>query len=144
MLIETRPAPGAGRGTARPAPARHRGPAAALPSGTRARFDAGVRLAALVALWSSLLLYRYTGRPLFSSEFEVLAAERGLQVLRLPGHRRAAGSWLGGGVGAADDRAALTRWVPDIADRDVYVCGPAPWADDVRRSTQHAGRRSPR
>jgi ferredoxin-NADP reductase len=29
--------------------------------------------------------------------------------------------------------------VPDIADRDVYVCGPEPWADDVRRTTEAAG-----
>jgi predicted ferric reductase len=87
----------------------------------------------------AVLLYRYTGRPLFVSEFEQLAADRGLQVLGLPGHRRAEGSWLGDGVGPADDLTALTYWVPDIADRDVYVCGPEPWADDVRRATEAAG-----
>jgi ferredoxin-NADP reductase len=57
----------------------------------------------------------------------------------LPGHRRASGSWLGEGIGTASDLAALTDWVPDIADRDVYVCGPEPWADDVRRTTEAAG-----
>jgi ferredoxin-NADP reductase len=29
--------------------------------------------------------------------------------------------------------------VPDVADRDVYVCGPQAWADDVRRSVLAAG-----
>ena len=112
-----------------------------------ALIGAGVGVTPLRALAEALdyapgeavLLYRYTGRPLFQREFEALAAARGLQVLWLPGHRRAPDSWLGDGVGAADDRAALTWWVPDIADRDVYVCGPAPWADDVARTTAAAG-----
>ena len=31
------------------------------------------------------------------------------------------------------------RSVPDIADRDVFVCGPEPWAEQVRRSALAAG-----
>ena len=31
-----------------------------------------------------------------------------------------------------DDLSHLLHWVPDIAERDVYVCGPEPWADLVR------------
>jgi predicted ferric reductase len=112
-----------------------------------ALIGAGVGVTPLRALAEALeyapgeavLLYRYSGRPLFQHEFEQLAADRGLEVLWLPGHRRAPGSWLGEGVSSADDLTALTRWVPDIADRDVYVCGPAPWADDVRRTTGAAG-----
>jgi ferredoxin-NADP reductase len=112
-----------------------------------ALIGAGVGITPLRALAEALdyapgdavLLYRYSGQPLFQREFERLAADRGLEVLWLPGHRRAPGSWLGDGVGAASDLAALTWWVPDIADRDVYVCGPEPWADDVRRTTGAAG-----
>jgi predicted ferric reductase len=112
-----------------------------------ALIGAGVGVTPLRALAEALdyapgdavLLYRFTGRPLFAHEFETLAAERGLQIIGLPGHRRAPGSWLGDGVGAADDLTALTYWVPDIADRDVYVCGPEQWADDVRRATEAAG-----
>ncbi len=85
------------------------------------------------------LLYRFTGRPLFEPELRRLADERGLHVVLLPGHRRHPGSFLGDGVGPADDRDLLTRWIPDIADRDVYVCGPQAWADDVRRTTEAAG-----
>jgi predicted ferric reductase len=87
----------------------------------------------------AVLLYRFTDRPLFGDEMAVLARERGLQVVWLPGHRRAPDSWLGDGVGSADDLTALTFWVPDIAERDVYVCGPETWADDVRRTTSAAG-----
>src|SRR3954453_24010782 len=36
----------------------------------------------------AVLLYRFTGDPLFPREFEVLADERGLRVIWLPGHRR--------------------------------------------------------
>jgi ferredoxin-NADP reductase len=57
----------------------------------------------------------------------------------LAGHRRASDSWLGAGVGAADDVTALTWWVPDLAERDVYVCGPEDWIETVRRVTQAAG-----
>ena len=87
----------------------------------------------------AVLLYRFTDRPLFEGELAALARERGLQAIWLPGHRRAPDSWLGDGVGGADDRTALTFWVPDIAERDVYVCGPEGWAEDVRRTTSAAG-----
>jgi ferredoxin-NADP reductase len=87
----------------------------------------------------AVLMYRYSGRPLFERELSALATDRGLEILGLPGHRRAPGSWLGAGVGPSSDRAALTYWVPDIADRDVYVCGPEGWAEDVRRTTEAAG-----
>jgi predicted ferric reductase len=112
-----------------------------------ALIGAGVGITPLRALAEELdyapgdavLLYRYTGRPLFERELATLAADRGLDVVGLPGHRRAPGSWLGDGVGPAGDLTALKYWVPDIADRDVYVCGPEAWADDVRRTTQAAG-----
>jgi predicted ferric reductase len=112
-----------------------------------ALIGAGVGVTPLRALAEALdyapgdavLLHRYADRPLFQQELEQLAAQRGLQVLGLPGHRRSPGSWLGDGIGSADDLTALTWWVPDIAERDVYVCGPEPWAADVRRTTEAAG-----
>jgi predicted ferric reductase len=108
---------------------------------------AGVGITPLRALAEALhyapgeavLLHRFTDRPLFDRELAVLVRERGLRVIQLPGHRRAPNSWLGAGIGPADDLTALTYWVPDIADRDVYVCGPEAWADDVRRTTEAAG-----
>ena len=108
---------------------------------------AGVGITPLRALVESLeyapgeavLLHRFTDRPLFERELAVLGQERGLQVIMLPGHRRAPGSWLGAGIGPSEDLTALTYWVPDVAERDVYVCGPEAWAEDVRRSTDAAG-----
>ena len=42
-------------------------------------------------------------------------------------------------MGTVDDLGALRHWVPDVAERDVYVCGPEPWVDSVRRTTEAAG-----
>lgn len=86
-----------------------------------------------------VLLQRYTDEPLFSAELERLARERGLEVLNLPGHRRAPDSWLGRHAGTADDLTCLRHWVPDIAERDVFLCGPVPWTDAVRRTLAAAG-----
>jgi len=112
-----------------------------------ALIGAGVGVTPLRALAEGLdyrpgeatLLYRFTGRPLFQREFEALAEQRGLQLLSLPGHRRSADSWLPSAAGTASDVTALTYWIPDIAQRDVYVCGPEEWAADVRRTCEDAG-----
>jgi predicted ferric reductase len=113
-----------------------------------ALIGAGVGVTPLRALAEALdyapgdavLLYRFTGkRPLFAHELERLSQARGLDIIWLPGHRRAPDSWLGDGVGRASDARALAYWVPDIAERDVYVCGPEQWADDVRRTTEAVG-----
>lgn len=91
----------------------------------------------------AVLLQRFRDRPLFSRELGLIARERGLKVLELPGPRRSAHSWLGSWPGSnlegVDDLTALRHWVPDIAERDVYVCGPEPWVAGVRRTTEAAG-----
>ncbi|MEZ5093393.1 ferric reductase-like transmembrane domain-containing protein [Nocardioides sp.] len=112
-----------------------------------ALIGAGVGITPLRALAEGLayapgdavVLYRFRDRPLFEREFHVLARERGLQVLWLPGRRRSPTSWLGANAGRVDDATALGHWVPDLAERDVYVCGPDAWADDVRRSALALG-----
>lgn len=81
----------------------------------------------------AVLLHRWTSEPLFAGELAHLAATRGLQVVDLPGRRRHPESWLGDAP-LVDDTTLLHGWVPDLAERDVWVCGPAPWADAVRRS----------
>jgi ferredoxin-NADP reductase len=116
---------------------------------TRAKvafFGAGVGVTPLRALAEGLpyadaiYVERFTDEPLFGAEIDRLARERaGLRVLRLPGHRRDPGSWIGSGVGRADDLTALRYWIPDIAERDVFVCGPAPWTDLVCRTLTAAG-----
>jgi predicted ferric reductase len=107
-----------------------------------ALIGAGVGVAPLRALAEALpyapgdavLLQRDTGAPLFAAEFDVLARERGLRVHWLPGPRRAPDSWLGEGAGPADDLTVLLGLIPDVARRDVYLCGPEAWSASVRRT----------
>ena len=87
----------------------------------------------------AVLLQRYRDEPLMSAELQDLARTRGLELLWLPGHRRAPDSWLGAHAGDADDQTSLTFWVPDLDQRDVYVCGPAAWTDEVLRTLAAAG-----
>ncbi len=128
------------------------GPYGRLSARTRTRtrvalIGAGVGITPLRALAEGLdyepgdavLVERFTSQPLFASEVDQLVSTRGLQVLRLPGRRRSPDSWLGDGVGTADDLTALRYWIPDIAERNVYVCGPAAWTDLVCRSLAAAG-----
>lgn len=112
-----------------------------------ALIGAGVGITPLRALAQELeytpgdavLLQRYTRQPLFTQGLQNLSHDRGLQVVPLPGHRRTPGSWLGDDTGNVDDPTALRQWVPDIADRDVYVCGPEHWTALVRSTLHEAG-----
>lgn len=112
-----------------------------------ALIGAGVGITPLRALAEGLayepgdavMLHRYRAHPLMQAELEQLSARRGLELLWLPGTRRSDDSWLGGHVGRADDLTALRSWVPDIADRDVYVCGPTVWTAQVVRTLREAG-----
>lgn len=88
----------------------------------------------------AVLLHRFTKDRLFGRELDQLRHERGLRVLSLPGRRRADWSWIGGDVaGDATDLDALLHWIPDIAERDVYLCGPQAWSDLVRADLLRAG-----
>jgi predicted ferric reductase len=109
-----------------------------------ALIGAGVGITPLRALAEDLdgdvvVLHRFRAEPLFAREFAVLARERSIGLVPLPGRRRGPDSWLGSGVGPTDDLTALLARVPDIAERDVYLCGPAPWTDLVRRTLRAAG-----
>ena len=111
-----------------------------------ALIGAGVGSAPLVALAEELapagdvvVLHRSSGPGAFIEDLRRLA-DRGVRVLHLPGRRRRPDSWLGDAhAGRYSDLAALRHWVPDIAHRDVYVCGPTPWADLVVADLRRAG-----
>ena len=77
----------------------------------------------------AVLVHRYADRPLFARELAALGAERGLRVIDLPGPRHL----------PANQPGALLHHVPDLAHRDVYVCGPEEWADEVGRVARAAG-----
>jgi ferredoxin-NADP reductase len=117
---------------------------------TRARIallGAGVGVTPLRALAEGLpyapgdavLLQRATAQPLFGRELDVLAAERGLRSEWLAGPRRSPDSWLGTDSGPGADLDVLLQWIPDVAERDVYICGPQRWTDAVRHTLTAAG-----
>jgi ferredoxin-NADP reductase len=65
---------------------------------------------------------------LFRQELDDIATRRGAQVAYLLGEDREALS-----------AAGPQRLVPDLAGRDVYMCGPPRLVDAVRRSVRSAG-----
>ena len=87
----------------------------------------------------AIILQRYTAEPLFTRELEMLAAEKGLEVVHLPGPRRTRNAVLGPATRGLPELIALTRWIPDLADRDVFLCGPDDWTDGVERLALAAG-----
>jgi ferredoxin-NADP reductase len=68
-----------------------------------------------------------------------LARSRGATLFHLTGARSArhTGSWLPDGATDAGHR--LKDYAPDVADADVYVCGPAAWARNVIQDARAAG-----
>ena len=102
-----------------------------------ALIGAGVGITPLRALAEGLhyapgeavLLHRYADEPLFGHELAAIAAERGLDLIDLPGSRHLPGN----------QPARLLHHVPDLAHRDVYVCGPQEWTAEVRRAALAAG-----
>jgi predicted ferric reductase len=86
------------------------------------------------------LIYRFTApeQGLFADELDDIAARRGVDLHYLVGPRRADDSWLPTGYHGGDVDA-LTELVPDIANREVYVCGPPPWVSSLRTALRAAG-----
>ncbi len=90
----------------------------------------------------AVLLYRARNESqlLFRRELDALAARRGIRVHYLLGRRvRGRASWLPAQYGAAADETILQYLVPDIAEHDVYVCGPDAWTEAVIASACGAG-----
>ncbi|MEO7000141.1 MAG: ferric reductase-like transmembrane domain-containing protein, partial [Terracoccus sp.] len=115
------------------------GPYGRLHAGVRIReksvlIGAGIGITPLRALLEELpagpdatvLIYRVGSKDdlVLSTELVSLAASRGARVTAVVGHRQLSwDSWLPIEASHVDDAEALRRIVPDIAERDVYVCG---------------------
>ena len=67
----------------------------------------------------------------FRNELETLASARGATVKFLVGRREVVGDPLGA--------RSLARLVPDLLDRDVYLCGPVPMMEHVETSLRGLG-----
>jgi predicted ferric reductase len=133
------------------------GPYGTMTADRRTRRDvlligAGVGITPLRGLAQEIAAERYSGiRPsivvlhrvhsaaaaAFVGEFTDLHRRSGIQVLPLIGPRGPDTGWLPG-PGPADPTTALLHLVPDVADREVYVCGSAPWARAVIKTLRAA------
>ncbi|MGW5718642.1 ferredoxin reductase family protein [Amycolatopsis sp. NPDC003865] len=136
-------------------PALFEGPYGRLTATVRkgrklALFASGIGITPLRALLDELpyrpgeaVLFQRAGRPadlLFRRELEDLAARRGVRIHYLPGRRsRDRASWLPAGYAPVPDEQVLRHLVPDIAEHDVYVCGPDAWTGAVLGSARRAG-----
>jgi predicted ferric reductase len=79
------------------------------------------------------------GDAVLAHELVELARARGGRVHGVIGHRDPQrGGWQPAGA-PLPDHAALLRLVPDIAQRDVFVCGPPAWIDHVVEAALDAG-----
>jgi predicted ferric reductase len=79
------------------------------------------------------MLYRVSDANdiVFRDELETLARARGASVQFLVGSRDVVGDPLAAG--------SLARLVPDLLDRDVYLCGPVAMMDRVKASLRSLG-----
>ena len=79
----------------------------------------------------------------FRAELDILAERRGATVVYLTGRRaiREDGtpSWLPESMSQRSDEAALRWLVPDLADHDVFICGPEVWTEAARTAVTRAG-----
>lgn len=65
-------------------------------------------------------------------EVEELSATKGVALHVVLGSR-------GDGWSSADQPATLESLVPDVAERDIYICGPVRWAAAVEQEARAAG-----
>ena len=89
----------------------------------------------------SVVLLQRASRPdaiLFAAEFAVLAQHHHLRVVPMIGHRGSEVAWLPPPL-SADPEGSLTGLVPDVNDREVYLCGPSPWMDSVFGTLRRVG-----
>ncbi len=102
----------------------------------------GIGITPLRALFEALpakhgditLIYRVRDAReiVFREELETLARARGARVHYLVGKRD-------GPAGDQLDAGSLERLVPDVRERDVYLCGPGPMMKRVERSLGRLG-----
>ncbi|MFG2041849.1 ferric reductase-like transmembrane domain-containing protein [Dactylosporangium sp. NPDC048998] len=130
------------------------GPYGALTAERRDRYKvllvaAGVGITTMRALLDDLapagaaatLLYRVRSLDdaVFRHELDSFARHYGVRVVYLDGHRPRTGSWLPARYAARNDPAGLRRLVPDVAEHDVFLCGPPPWMAAVRGTLAACG-----
>lgn len=89
-----------------------------------------------------VLVYRVHSAAdvLFRDELARLAADRGARVVTVSGPRiRTRDSWLPMSAAHLGDVEALVHLVPDVAERDVFLCGNEQWMDHAQAAVLGAG-----
>ncbi|MEU8230906.1 ferric reductase-like transmembrane domain-containing protein [Actinoplanes sp. NPDC048967] len=109
----------------------------------------GVGITPLLALlWDlpyghgqATLVYRarHAAEVAFLDELEWLAQRRGVRLVPLIGPRAHPTSWLPAEYADYTDAEALREIAPDLADHDLYLCGPDRWTDAVRAAARAVG-----
>ncbi|MGX6607565.1 ferredoxin reductase family protein [Micromonosporaceae bacterium Da 78-11] len=87
------------------------------------------------------LLYRIRRHEdaVFRTELDEAARCGQARVVYLDGGRARPGSWLPARFARVGDLAGLLWLVPDVAQHDVFLCGPPPWMAGVRATLREAG-----
>ncbi|QGN57780.1 oxidoreductase [Nostocoides sp. HKS02] len=74
------------------------------------------------------------------AELSELARQQGARYVTVEGSRVPdRDSWLPASAAHLTDVEALTQLVPDVAERDVFLCGSPGWMDAARRAALDAG-----
>ncbi|MFM5952437.1 MAG: oxidoreductase, partial [Micrococcales bacterium] len=71
-------------------------------------------------------------------ELRTVCDYRGFELHVLAGSRGSASSWMPAGD-ARPDHERLLAMVPDVAESDVFICGPVAWTRAVEKSLRRAG-----
>jgi predicted ferric reductase len=90
----------------------------------------------------AVLVYRVRSERdlVFRTELEALAAQRGIAVSYLIGHRATSRpSWLPQNAAHLSDIETLHQLIPGLHQHDVFVCGPDPWMDAACAALLDAG-----
>jgi NAD(P)H-flavin reductase len=131
------------------------GPYGRLHPGVRTRpkvllFAAGIGVTPMRALLEALpqeagqvtILHRVSAQSdlVLGDEIRALAAERGARYVVVDGHRMTGRqSWLPQRAAHLDDVAGLRQIVPDVAEREVYLCGAEAWMVAAESALRGAG-----
>ena len=83
---------------------------------------------------------RREAEALFTAELQRLFRQRGMRVQTLVGPRpTGTAAFLPASLAGQGDATGLRRLVPDVAERDVFVCGPDAWMDAAVAAVRGAG-----
>jgi ferredoxin-NADP reductase/DMSO/TMAO reductase YedYZ heme-binding membrane subunit len=131
------------------------GPYGRLHAGVRTQrkvllMGAGIGITPIRALLEELeqdpgdvvVVHRASTREQFvlGQELVDLASARGARYVTVEGHRvPGRDTWLPAAAAHLTDAAALAQLVPDVAERDVFLCGAPAWMEAARRAALACG-----